>query len=357
MRNVLNLRVGELVEVRTAQEILGTLDDRGTLDSLPFMPEMLQFCGKRFRVYRRADKACDTIEWATLRRMENTVHLEGLRCDGQAHGGCQAGCLLYWKEAWLERALTDAVPTARAEPSRPPQAEPSGGAALAVLAPTTRKGVENGETVYSCQATELRQATASELPWWKAGQYFRDIRSGNATARRVIRGLVISFFNKLQQANTRLLPRLTLIQGGNEYPFLRGRARGRRPPDHLNLKVGDLVEVKTKNEILETLDERDRTRGLRFDREMLRYCGRRGRVLRRVEHIIDEKTGKMLSINSDCIIIDGFICTGDYHRFCPRSIYPYWRESWLRLIEPARPPTGVDRLVQRSGRQHFEPAQ
>src|SRR5436190_9954244 len=189
MRNVLNLRAGELVEVRSAQEILGTLDDRGTLDSLPFMPEMIQFCGKRFRVYRRADKACDTIEWATLRRMENTVHLEGLRCDGQAHGGCQAGCLLYWKEAWLERVPTDVLPP-HVEPFRPPQAEPSGEPALAVLAPKTRKDLENSETVYSCQATELKRATVSELPWWNAGQYFRDIRSGNASARRVIRGLV-----------------------------------------------------------------------------------------------------------------------------------------------------------------------
>src|SRR3954449_2660500 len=104
MKNVLDLRVGELVRVRSAEEILATLDERGALDSLPFMPEMLPFCGKEFRVDRRATKACDTIDWSALRRMENAVHLEQLRCDGSAHGGCQAGCLLYWKEAWLRRA-------------------------------------------------------------------------------------------------------------------------------------------------------------------------------------------------------------------------------------------------------------
>jgi len=68
---------------------------------------------------------------------------------------------------------------------------------------------------------------------------------------------------------------------------------------------------------------------------MLRYCGRRGRVLRRVTRIIDEKSGKMLRIRSDCIVIDGFICTGDLHRLCPRSIYPYWREDWLRRVDVA----------------------
>ena len=35
--------------------------------------------------------------------MTNAVHLEGLRCDGAGHDGCQAGCLLFWKESWLKR--------------------------------------------------------------------------------------------------------------------------------------------------------------------------------------------------------------------------------------------------------------
>ena len=100
---VLDLRVGDIVEVRSEEEILRTLDSRGELDSLPFMPEMLEFCGKRFRVSKRADKVCDSIDWGTLRRMKNAVHLEGLRCNGAAHGGCKAGCLMHWKEAWLKR--------------------------------------------------------------------------------------------------------------------------------------------------------------------------------------------------------------------------------------------------------------
>ena len=99
----LTLRAGDIVEVRSANEILSTLDVNGTLDALPFMPEMLQYCGKRFRVYKSAHKSCDTIkDWMTMRGMTNAVHLEGLRCDGEAHGGCQAGCLLFWKVAWLK---------------------------------------------------------------------------------------------------------------------------------------------------------------------------------------------------------------------------------------------------------------
>src|SRR5882672_943072 len=96
------LRAGDWIEVRSADAILATLDDQACLDALPFMPEMLQYCGKTFRVFKAAHKACDTIKKTGNRRMENAVHLEGLRCNGQDHGGCQARCLLYWKEAWLK---------------------------------------------------------------------------------------------------------------------------------------------------------------------------------------------------------------------------------------------------------------
>src|SRR5262245_41073430 len=91
-RHDLGLRAGDWVEVRSKADILRTLDKRGELGSLPFMPEMFRFCGQRFRVFRRAHKTCDPPNGMGGRKMANAVHLEGLRCDGAAHGGCQAGC-------------------------------------------------------------------------------------------------------------------------------------------------------------------------------------------------------------------------------------------------------------------------
>jgi hypothetical protein len=58
--------------------------------------------------------------------MENAVHLTGVRCDGQAHGGCQAGCLIYWKEAWLKRVDEDGQ-EATGEEAVQPRAAPSSG--------------------------------------------------------------------------------------------------------------------------------------------------------------------------------------------------------------------------------------
>src|SRR3990170_1382741 len=97
------LRPGDVVEVRPATEILATLTGDGTLDAVPFMPEMLEYVGRRFMVSKRVEKICDTVAGGGSRRMRDAVFLDDLRCDGSAHGGCQAGCRLYWKEAWLKR--------------------------------------------------------------------------------------------------------------------------------------------------------------------------------------------------------------------------------------------------------------
>jgi hypothetical protein len=56
-------------------------------------------------------------------------------------------------------------------------------------------------------------------------------------------------------------------------------------------------------------------------------------VLRHVNRIVDEGTGKIVRLPNDCVILEGVICPGDYHQYCPRSIYPFWREIWLRRVE------------------------
>jgi hypothetical protein len=60
-KGVLSLRVGDCVEVRSPYETLATLDERGRRDALPFVPEKHQYCGKQFRIFKSADKTCDTL--------------------------------------------------------------------------------------------------------------------------------------------------------------------------------------------------------------------------------------------------------------------------------------------------------
>src|SRR5215218_7521436 len=170
---VLGLKVGDLVEVRSLDEILATLDERGELENLPFMPEMLAFCGRRLTVRKVAHKACDTISASGMRRMTNAVHLTDSRCEGSAHGGCQTGCSFYWKEQWLRRAEPES-PTAWSGP-------PQGVFTLPILEINSRKEPgPGGEVRYSCQATELLRAAPTCLPLRDVSQYVQDISSGNA---------------------------------------------------------------------------------------------------------------------------------------------------------------------------------
>lgn len=317
---------GDVVRVRSQEEILATLDADGTIDRLPFMPEMLRFCGQELPVAARAHKTCDTVEGGRHRKLDNCVHLLGARCDGSAHGGCEAGCLLFWREEWLEWPADPGRPIA---PVTTPAADPPVTAER--LRELTVRQVD-GKTVYRCQATELPRASepVRRRELW---QYLADVRSGNVGAGTVVKGLSIEVFNAWQRFSARRLPRWLRLFGGRSYPFLQGTGDGSRLPV-TGIKPGDLVEVRPKKEIMATLDRNNMNRWMLFDVEMLPYCGRRFRVARRVGRIIDEATGEMIKL-SDCLVLDGVVCQGRYHRFCQRAVTPYWREGWLRKVEDA----------------------
>jgi hypothetical protein len=94
-----------------------------------------------------------------------------------------------------------------------------------------------------------------------------------------------------------------------------------------------MVRIKTKEEIVRTLDLNNCNRGLKFDPEMVAYCGQQARVLRRAERVVDERTGRLLSLKRACIVLEDVTCRGEFHRCCPRADYPFWREAWLERVE------------------------
>src|SRR5262249_4910726 len=141
-------------EVRSALEILATLDGDGSLDGMPFMPEMAAHIGRRYTVGRRVDKICNTIDKTGSRRMYDTVYLEDLRCDGSGHDGCQAGCRICWKEAWLRRVAEGA---AAAGPSDEGFAELEGRTRSGSRTMRELKGEE--VEVWRCQATDALKAS------------------------------------------------------------------------------------------------------------------------------------------------------------------------------------------------------
>jgi hypothetical protein len=348
----INLRVGDWVEVRSKEEILRTLDSKGELDGTPFMPEMFAFCGKRFQIYKSAHKTCDTVFPVRGRRIRQAVHLE-TRCDGQAHDGCQAGCLIFWKTAWL-KAVSGSSPKDSAprvevhnESSKAASEDPRC-TESDVLARVRHDDPNGGPPSYICQATQVPYAS-TDLEWWDIRQYIEDYRSGNVSLWQIFCGGVYFLYYSFCEAGIKLgrpmrwfYDKFHPVWRGTPYPQRRGTVPSGQPTPSatLNLQPGELVRVKSHQEILKTLNYSNRNRGLLWDAEEVPYCGGTYRVLRRVTKVINEKVGKMYEMKSPCVILDSVVCQSRFsscRMFCPRSIYPLWHEVWLERLGPDSP--------------------
>jgi hypothetical protein len=312
--NAEKMLVGKWVMVRSADEILSTLDGNGTLDGLPFMPEMLGWCGKLFRIQRRVDKTC--VEGHPMRRFpaNDVVVLEGPRCDGSSHDGCKHGCRIYWKHAWL----------------RPVDAEGAGIEPAKVDLDKLRSHlkVKSDERHYFCQSTELLKSTEA-FPTgkrhWRARVALTEIRNGD-----------LSIVQAFQIFTTFVWQRMLRHLGCDDW--IRGPHK-QTPTQSLNLQPGELVRVKSRKQIAQTLSHRSSNRGLSICYEMVRCCGREAEVRYRVDRLINETTGVMREITDtvalsmrDCGSLgEECFCAGEPGD-CPRGELMYWREIWLERV-------------------------
>jgi hypothetical protein len=188
------------------------------------------------------------------------------------------------------------------------------------------------------------------INWWDLRQYATDYWSGNVGLWRLVCGFVWSMYFHLSQAGIgvgrpmRWLYNVVQPLGrGKKWPRTRGTIPEGRPTPtvNLNLQPGELVRVKSHQEILATLDDGSKNRGLWWDAELVPYCGKTFRVAKRVHNVLDEKTGKMIRMQSPSILLESAICAARYspcRMFCPKSTYCFWREIWLeRVATPTSP--------------------
>lgn len=303
--DVLRPSAGDLVEVKSAEKILETLDTNGTLDGLPFMPEMSEFCGRRFYIDRLAEKAC--VEYPggfyKIREFRNNdvVLLRDLRCSGEKHGGCGRACMIFWKTAWL-RNVVDAPAEIGQE-------------VVGVQGHTASLKTKDDSERYFCQSSELVTAT-QPLPririLWKC---LWDIRSGSRGILEMTWLILRPAWRKI----THWLPR----------PVLKGDLK-RTPVGDLNLKPGEWVEIKSAEEIEQTLDGRGRNRGLICDYGMCQYSGKKYKVRNRLDRMIAEPTGFMREVGNTVILENLQCLCWNTLGGCPRREFMYWREIWLR---------------------------
>ena len=290
---------GDLVVVRPVDEILATLDEKGTLGKLPFMPEMREFCGRQFRVSRRAFKTC--VDDTEMRRIDDTVFLEDVRCDGEAHGGCDKACLIFWKEAWLRPAGDVDRQPATCEAK--------------INEHDLFEFAKRGDQFF-CQSSEIVNAS-QPLPWWEPRQYALDLLHNRISITLWLKGMFIAFYNKVAH-----------VTGRQSWRFVAGPGTYNGTRSDLNLQPGDLVRVKSLERIRETLDADGKHQHLLFAPSMAEFCGSVMRVQKRVERIVLEGSPRQRAIK-DTVLLDGVTCDGVCHRLCPRQSLLFWRECWL----------------------------
>jgi hypothetical protein len=96
--------------------------------------------------------------------------------------------------------------------------------------------------------------------------------------------------------------------------------------------TGDIVLVRSREEILSTLDPFNELKGCTFFHEMFQYCGTQQRVFKVMQHFMDERDYKFKRTHG-IILLENLICTGNStFGKCDRCCFLFWREEWLEKI-------------------------
>ena len=131
-----------------------------------------------------------------------------------------------------------------------------------------------------------------------------------------------------RHANT-VIDRFVTLRGKNIHPA--------KPATNVqtttSLAAGDMVRVRSKEEIKATLNHLGQSRGCSFMNEMVPYCDTVQRVLKPMERFVDERDLRVKKCKG-LILLEGVMCQGttDFGR-CDRSCFMFWREEWLEKVE------------------------
>ena len=300
--------VGDLVEIKTWAEIRATLDERGRLEQLPFMPEMLTMCGQRAYVFRCVHRLFDYRKTRRMRHMDDAVLLVGTVCDGSNHGGCEAACHTIWKSAWLRR-VERSDDTARAPVSSNRSDLPKNAAVLQFGAQAPR---------YACQLTQLH-AASQPIGNWSATNFLRPLIAGNVAPAAFVVGWLTHLFNELQH-----------LRQGVSFPVFEVAVQDSGRREETRLEADDQVVVRSSAEIRATLNDQFVHRGLGFEPDMLKHCGRRCCVQAEVKRLIDIVTGEMRTMKTPAYILRDIHFSGERQLFNAQYEPLFWRGAWLQ---------------------------
>jgi hypothetical protein len=109
-------------------------------------------------------------------------------------------------------------------------------------------------------------------------------------------------------------------------------------PPSSSFKPGDLVRVRSREEIEATLNIWHQYKGCMFMPDaMERYCGTLQRVFKPMERFVDERDYYVKKTHG-IILLQGIHCEGSrFYGRCDRACFSFWREEWLEKIEENDP--------------------
>lgn len=97
------INTGDLVRVRSLEEIQATLNQWGILKGCKFMPQMSVYCDTTQRVFQPMERFVDERDYF-VKKSNGIILLEGLHCYGTTdYGRCDRACFYFWREEWLEK--------------------------------------------------------------------------------------------------------------------------------------------------------------------------------------------------------------------------------------------------------------
>ena len=286
---------GDIVEVRSTA-IIATLDERASWTRCRSCPRWLP-CADVASRWRLAPNASATRSLRAVRARWSTQSCSKARavtaratvvappcvsCTGRR--GCATSI----------KARPTTVPAPRLA-HWPPTKRRATRSSRSLRA-TRKSGGDNGEPVrFRCQATQANEAS-TPIRSRIHGRMFGPTRPATSP-------LAVSCRHRdgahggdgVGQATS------SRVRG----PLRGATSKSGRTPT-LDLRApGEWVRIKTAEEIQATLNDKGKNRGLWFDREMMRLCGQVFRVSHRVDRLIDERTGEMIELSSDCVALEG----------------------------------------------------
>lgn len=97
------LQSGDWVQVRSLEEIEGTLNHWKQVRGCSFMPEMAKYCGSTQRVLKSMKSFVDERDFR-VKKSKGIILLAGAMCQGTSDfGSCDRSCFHFWREEWLEK--------------------------------------------------------------------------------------------------------------------------------------------------------------------------------------------------------------------------------------------------------------